>query len=636
MDKFLIKPNSEKNLDNVTVTVTAQTKPIVEAKKAKKFLSNNNNNNSNICVVQSKTRLYQSQYLSIGFTWTGDLKVPTPLCVVCGDKLSNESMNPSKLKRHFLTNHQNLAGKKQDYFKRLLTLQSEQKKTFKKAVTISDKAQEASFLVAELVAKEMKPHTVAESLILPACRAIVRTMFGEEAEREVQKIPLSDSTISRRISEMSSDVESNVIDKLKNSDGFSLQVDESTDISGKAQLLAFIRFKDENEIIENILCCKELPETTKGVDVFNTMTDYLQIHDLSWNSCKGICTDGAPSMTGRLKGFVALVKQINPDIITTHCFLHREALVSKTIGTDLKLVLDSVVKMVNYIKQRPMKSRIFSKLCESMDAEHVSLILHTEVRWLSRGKVLARFYELLKELLAFFNQEKMDEYSTLLNDQHWCSKLAYLSDIFHQLNKVNTSMQGKAENLLTSTDKIHSLQQKIQIWKKHVTKGNLEMFPLVAKTNHTDIHPLILDHLDELHEKVGHYFPSLSTEKYDWVRNPFVEEKSTDIFTFQEEEELSDILNDRTLKLKYSQQNLNSFWIEIEKEHPSIAKKALTILIQFSTTYLCEFGFSALTNIKSKKRERLLSVEEELRVCLSTIRPRIYNLCKIHQSQVSH
>ena len=78
-------------------------------------------------------------------------------------------------------------------FQRLLDSQQKQRKVFKKKVTISDKAQEASYLVAELVAKKMKSHTIAESLIMPACKIIVRTMLGEEAECEVSKVPVSDN-----------------------------------------------------------------------------------------------------------------------------------------------------------------------------------------------------------------------------------------------------------------------------------------------------------------------------------------------------------------------------------------------------------------------------------------------------------
>jgi len=45
---------------------------------------------------------------------------------------------------------------------------------------------------------------------------------------------------------------------------------------------------------------------------------------------------------------------------------------------------------------------------------------------------------------------------------------------------------------------------------------------------------------------------------------------------------------------------------------------------------------SALTEIKCKKRDRLLTVEEELRVTLSKIRPRIQKLCSEHQTDTSH
>ena len=65
-------------------------------------------------------------------------------------------------------------------------------------------------------------------------------------------------------------------------------------------------------------------------------------------------------------------------------------------------------------------------------------------------------------------------------------------------------------------------------------------------------------------------------------------------------------------------------------------KKALNILLQFSTSYLCEFGFSALANIKTEKRSRLLNVEDDMRVALSFLRPNINEIIANHQAQISH
>ena len=122
------------------------------------------------------------------FSWTGDIRCPLPECIVCGEKLSNSSMAPAKLKRHFATKHIDLAHKNVKYFKRLSEEQRLQTSRFQTHFKVSDKAQEASYLVAELVAKEMKAHTIAESLILPACQVIVRTMLGSEAEGVINKI----------------------------------------------------------------------------------------------------------------------------------------------------------------------------------------------------------------------------------------------------------------------------------------------------------------------------------------------------------------------------------------------------------------------------------------------------------------
>ncbi len=49
--------------------------------------------------------------------------------------------------------------------------------------------------------------------------------------------------------------------------------------------------------------------------------------------------------------------------------------------------------------------------------------------------------------------------------------------------------------------------------------------------------------------------------------------------------------------------SIDNFWIGVEKEYPLLAKKALIILMQFSTSFLCELRFSTLNNIKTNKRK---------------------------------
>jgi len=64
-------------------------------------------------------------------------------------------------------------------------------------------------------------------------------MLDDKAEQEISKIPLSKYTIQRRIIDFSDNIEQNVMAKLKNCQ-FTLQINESTNISNHAQLFACI------------------------------------------------------------------------------------------------------------------------------------------------------------------------------------------------------------------------------------------------------------------------------------------------------------------------------------------------------------------------------------------------------------
>jgi hypothetical protein len=118
-------------------------------------------------------------------------------------------------------------------------------------------------------------------------------------------------------------------------------------------------------------------------------------------------------LLGSLKRFIALTKQKNTGIVL-HSFLYREVLVSKSVAAEVREMLEEMIKMVNYITSSSLQSRLFSAPCSAVEAAHTQPLLHTEVRWLSRGRVLSRFCELSEEC----------ELADLLSDEIWCSKVA--------------------------------------------------------------------------------------------------------------------------------------------------------------------------------------------------------------------
>jgi len=62
-------------------------------------------------------------------------------------------------------------------------------------------------------------------------------------------------------------------------------------------------------------------------------------------------------------------------------------------------------------------------------SEHTALLFHTEVRWLSRGSVVTRFFE-LREYIKVFQEERHCDQVEELESQEFNQIFAYLSDIF--------------------------------------------------------------------------------------------------------------------------------------------------------------------------------------------------------------
>ncbi|KAL4089195.1 hypothetical protein QTP88_024256 [Uroleucon formosanum] len=446
------------------------------------------------------------------------------------------------MKEHFMKKHPDKSNKNILYF-------TDPKNKFEKRKTVTglfnkthlnnDKGLLASYKVSLLVAKCGKPHTIGETLILPAVEAILKSMTNLNVTNIISSIPLINNTVSRRIDEMAYDVEIKLCDILKITK-FSLQLDEST-------------LRDNEALLQ------------KGIPITN---------------CIACATDGAPAMIGRQRGFIAHLKNAVPGILTVHCVIHRQHLVSKNLSDELFDTMRFVINAVNKIKAKSLNDRLFRQLCHENDEDFERrLVLHTGARWLSKGNCLTRFYNLFQTILEFLQPLDKQLYDELHKRE---TNIAYLADIFEKLNDVNKNLQG---------DKINFIKSKFK-----------------------DINDLIIP---------------------EWVLNPFL----ADIQNLQPsiQEELLEVNHNEEAKIDFKHNGYELFWLKQKSMYPQLWKEVELLIMTFSSTYLVEKGFSAVQQLLTKSRNKLEICERgDLRLMLTSIEPDIISLAGNHQPQGSH
>ena len=90
-----------------------------------------------------------------------------------------------------------------------------------------------------------------------------------------------------------------------------------------------------------------------------------------------------------------------PCVFFSHCFLQR--------GCHFKTAVPELQKVLNQtIESRPSNLKLFSALCFAIESAHTQLLLHTEVKWLSRERMLSWFHELREEVHMFLTAQKSE------------------------------------------------------------------------------------------------------------------------------------------------------------------------------------------------------------------------------------
>jgi len=245
-------------------------------------------------------------------------------------------------------------------------------------------------------------------------------------------------------------------------------LDESTLPGNEALLLACVCFVIDQKIHEKMLFAKTLTTDTKGESIFNVLRDYFIEKAIPLTNIISASINGAPAMFGRYRGSISHLKQNVPGLFTVHCIIHRHHLVAKNLSGRLHQSLQFIINAINKIRSNALNTRLFAQLCEENKENFHRLLLHTEVRRLSKGLYLTRLFSLFETVLEF-----LDAKDPILKENVIERKqdIAYLTDLFAKFNEVDLQLQGDSLNLIEIKSTIAAFLVRINFMKQNIGRG---------------------------------------------------------------------------------------------------------------------------------------------------------------------
>lgn len=555
------------------------------------------------------------------------------VCLLCNRSITIKKYN---IERHYELEHKkfhqqympNSAVRKEKINTLKKALVSQQS-LFKKVGDKSKNVTMASFKITHFLLKNKKSYLTGElfkNALLAAADSLFDTFSNkQEIVSAINDLQLSRNTIKRRTTAISTNLNDQLESDLDRCSWFSLQMDESLDITGTSQLIIITRMVFEDySVKEEMLCLLPMKERTRGEDIYQVFKNFILERKLPLHKLSSITTDGAPAMIGKNKGFITLCKKDEsfPNFFAYHCIVHQQVLCSKILS--LSHVLDPVTKIINSIKAAPLQHRLFKKLLEDNDTEYSDLLTYTEVRWLSKGKVLERFLNLIVEIKAFLEQK--GEIYNILEDPNWLCDLTFLADICQKLNQLNIELQGENKDLVDMVSAIKAFKAKLTLWISHFQNKSLTHFAKMSKIfleNQIDCR-IYVNYLTKLSDDFNERFKQFDDLEFIllFFTNPM---NNVDVTILSAELNKFNITNIENLELEIIElqndialKTVNmdkTFWKFVDShKYPILKNCALKVKSFFGSTYLSEATFSSMQFIKNKFRARL--TDENMNNCL--------------------
>ncbi|XP_054363605.1 general transcription factor II-I repeat domain-containing protein 2 isoform X5 [Mirounga angustirostris] len=429
-------------------------------------------------------------------------------------------------------------------------------------------------------------------------------IMGPEQKQAFANVSPNETAAVQPIEDMAGNLWEKLREKIKSFVAYSIAIDEITDINNTTQLAIFIRGVDENfDVSEELLDTVPMTGTKSGNEIFLRVEKSLKKFNIDWSKLVSVASTGTPAMVDvndglvtKLKSKVAMICK-DSDLKSVCCIIHPESLCAQKLKMDH--VMSVVVNSVNWICSRGLNHSEFTTLLYELDSQYGSLLYYTEIKWLSRGLVLKRFFESLEEIDSFMSSRGKP--LPQLSSQDWIRDLAFLVDMTMHLNTLNISLQGHSQVVTQMYDLIRAFLAKLCLWETHLARNNLAHFPTLKSVSRNESDGL--NYIPKIVELKTEFQKRLSDFKlYESDLTLFSSPFSVKIESVHEalQMEVIDLQCNTVLKTKYDKVGVPEFYKYLWSSYPKYRIHCAKILSMFGSTYICEQLFSIMKLSKTK------------------------------------
>ncbi|XP_067949668.1 general transcription factor II-I repeat domain-containing protein 2-like [Watersipora subatra] len=286
---------------------------------------------------------------------------------------------------------------------------------------------------------------------------------------------------ARQIEAIANHVTEGVIYNLNWCKSFSVAVDESTDIKDVAQLSVFVRHYLNNKFSEDLAAVIPLTERTTGENIYQAFKAYIDSHKVSMHKIISVATDGAPAMVGVYSGFVNRLKENNPQMIAFHCIMHESILCAQLKDDYGSLMLD-IMKLINFLRSKScLRHRQLRKFLQESDSQYDELLVHHNVRWLSKGRALQRVWTVrqnIEQFLSEIGEDAAKRFLEIFRSEHSLRDMAFLTDILARLNDLNLKLQIEGRNVVELWQAVTYFKDKLHCFYEDIN-SDMNHFPII-------------------------------------------------------------------------------------------------------------------------------------------------------------